>query len=189
MKKVTIPPGVSGEWRVERKYIERNPFQFGSRVVPSGEYTAIFRGSTLVMSDTPDEMRDHHHAVDMAHGKCLVAGLGIGMVLQAICEMGCVSDVTCVEISSDVLSLVQPHYDAMFPGKIKFINASIFDFKPKEKFDWAWFDIWDTICADNLDEMRRLHRKFARSAKWKGSWARELCESQEREWKRNNRLW
>lgn len=182
MDKVTVPTGSKGEWVIERRTIKRNPFCFSPRFVPDGEYTGILRNGKLVMSDTPDEMRDHSHAVYCANGKCLVAGLGIGMVLQAICKKKEVKSVDVVEISQDVIDLVSPHYSAMFPGKINFICSSIFDFKMNkgESYDWAWFDIWDDICSNNLKEMELLARRFGRKIKWKGYWAKELCKRRDR---------
>ncbi len=42
----------------------------------------------------------------------------------------------------------------------------------------AWFDIWDDLCTDNLEQMKILHRKFARKAAWKGSWGKEFLQYQ-----------
>ena len=159
------------------------------RYVPDGEYTFLYRGNTLVMSDTPNEKRDHYKAIYNAKGRCLIAGLGIGMVLNAIAQKEEVTHIDVVELSSEVIQLVAPYYLKLYPNKITFHNYSIFDWKPEKntKYDMAWFDIWDNLCIDNLEEMSKLHRKFGKSAKWKGSWGKELLQY-ERE-KEKNRYW
>ena len=138
----------------------------------------------MVMSDTPDEIRDHLGAIYMAKGRCLVVGLGIGMVAQAMLRKPEVEHVTIVEKSSDVIQLVGPWLTAKFPGRVTIVEADIFEWKPPKGERWtvAWFDIWDEICADNLPEMTTLHRRFARRVDWKGSWGRVQALRQERRW-------
>lgn len=94
--------------------------------------------------------------------------------LNAVAMKECVSHIDVVEISQDVIDLVLPHYSALYPGKIECHCASIFDWKPAKGvvYDMAWFDIWNDLCTDNLKAMEQLHRKFARKAKWKGSWGK-----------------
>lgn len=191
IEKVTVPEGESGNWRIEKKTMEPNPM-FAARLAVQGRsyrpgtYTMLYRGNTLVMSDTPDEMRDHYPAVYHAKGHCLIVGLGIGMVLNAVAQNDSVEHITVVEQSEDVLILVKDHYDKMYPGKITFINADIFEWKPEKDsfFDMAWYDIWDDMFEDNLEEMKKLHRKFGRKTGWQGSWGRDYIESMIR---RNNR--
>jgi hypothetical protein len=157
----------------------------GGRYTPDGTYTFLYRGNTLVMSDTPDEKRDHYDAVLKATGNCLIAGLGIGMVLNAIALKQSVEHIDVIEISQEVIDLVSGYYDKLYPGKITFHCVSIFDYKPVKgmKYDMAWFDIWDTLCEDNLEEMATLHRKYGKCATWKGSWGKEYLQYQRR---RNN---
>lgn len=131
------------------------------------------------MSDTPQEMRDHYVAVVNARGSCLINGLGLGMVLKAVLKKPEVADVTVVEISSEVLEMVSPHYQ---DHRVTFVHASAFDYRPPKgkRYAMVWHDIWDFICADNIPEMQRLHRKYGRRADWQGSWARSQCERHNR---------
>ena len=179
IEKASIPEGVSGVWRVERfktDGIGAMMYAMKGRGMPAGEeFTRLMRGRTLVMSDTPAEMRDHVGAVVKAKGSCLINGLGIGMVLRAILRKDCVTDVTVVEASQDVLDLVSPHYQ---DSRVTFVKSCAFDYKPPKgkRYDMVWHDIWDDICADNLPDMHRLHRKYGKRADWQGSWCRHLCE-------------
>jgi spermidine synthase len=181
---VTIPEGQSGIWRVERFTISEEAAQFqslrmafkgGGRTARAGIYTRLMRGGTLVMSDTWDEKRDHYWFVRQARGRVLVNGLGIGMVLNALLLKQDIEHVTVVEKSPDVIALVAAHYAC---PRFTVVEADALEYRPPvgERFGAVWHDIWDDICADNLPEMHRLHRRYGRRADWQGSWARELCE-------------
>ena len=113
MEKVELPEMQAGNWRVEKFRADAAgglAYALKGRGVPAGEeFTRLMRGGTLVMSDTPSEMRDHFYAVHKATGSCLLNGLGIGMVLKAILAKKEVTDVTVVELSEEVLQMVAPH--------------------------------------------------------------------------------
>lgn len=177
MEKVCLPECKSGAWRVEHFTVDRTDFNslVRGRGVPLGQtFTRLMRGNTLVMSDTPAEMRDHYSAVQRAKGSCLLNGLGIGMVLKNILLKPEVEDVTVVEISQEVIDIISPHYQ---DSRVTFVCASAFDFKPPKgkKYSMVWHDIWDYSCSDNLKEMEKLHRKYGRRTEWQGSWCREQC--------------
>lgn len=185
---VDVPEGVSGNWSISRFTVSEKDASLGAtlalysgsgggRFVPEGTYTGLYRGREPIMTDTPDEIRDHARFMHRSKGDVLIAGLGLGMVLQGCAVKDDVRTVTVVEKSTDVIALVEAHYKAKpFGHKVTIINADIFEWKPEKgvKFDYAWFDIWDGLCTDNLDEMATLNRKFARICPEKGSWGREL---------------
>lgn len=182
---VCVPEGAAGAWRVERFTISEDQadvsniemmFRPGGRRIRSGSYTRLMRGSQLVMSDTPDEKRDHAWFVREARGDVLINGLGLGMVLGAVLRKLEVSSVTVVERSADVIKLVGPSYLA--DRRVTIVQGDAFAWKPPTgvRYGAVWHDIWDDICSDNLPQMHRLHRRYGRRADWQGSWARELCE-------------
>ena len=191
--KVDIPVGKKGEWTIDKFTTEF--FHFGyalaGRPVPKGEtYTRLCRGSTLVMSDTPAEQKDHEGFYNRAAGEVLIAGLGIGMILEAVAKKPEVKRVTVVEVSQDLIDLVWPTYQARYGDKIQIVCADINSWRPASghRYDCAWFDIWDNISPDNLPEMARLHRRFSRSAAWRGSWAKTLCQRMNREEKADEHI-
>ena len=178
MMKVNIPEGQIGEWKVERFLVDRLDYHAlpKGRGVPKGEtFTRLKRGGTLVMSDTPAEQMDHYEIIYKAKGNVLLAGLGIGMVLDAVAKKDEVTHVTVVEVAKEVIDLVWPHYKSLYGDKIEVVNESILTWKPQTDayYDCAWYDIWDNICLDNLSDMTKLHRKFAKKTGWQGSWARD----------------
>jgi spermidine synthase len=97
------------------------------------------------------------------------------MVLNAALRKPEVEHVTVVEQSEDVIKLVASHYEG---PRVTIVHADAMTYQPPTgaKFGAVWHDIWDDICADNLDEMKILHRRYGRRTVWQGSWARELCE-------------
>lgn len=186
--KVTVPEGNSGAWAVtkftvgkEEAEIERFRAIFSSnrgRGVPEGTYTRLTRGGQVIMSDTPDEIRDHAYMIREATGHILINGLGLGVVLQACLRKPTVIKATVVEASEDVIALVAPHYRAMFGERLEIINADAYEWKPPKgvRYGAVWHDIWDNICVDNLEGMKKLHRKYGSRCDWQGSWARGWCE-------------
>lgn len=154
------------------------------RHVPANDYVGLYHRGSVVMSNTPDEVRDHFEPIIAARelgGHCLVNGLGLGMVSNAMLLAGA-EHVTVVEISADVIALVGPHWTERWGERLDVVEADAFEYQPPRgtRYSYVWHDIWPTICADNLDEMTRLHRKYGRRCARQGSWARYRCERQRR---------
>ncbi len=186
--KVDVPPGKIGNCEVLQFTVSKadesmgriRAMSHGGRYVPAGEYTGLYIRNQLVMSDTPDEIGDHLRPIHHATGNVLINGLGIGVVLQGIAEKSDVTHVTVVEISQNVIDLVFPHYFKKFGNKIECICADAFEFKPPKgiRYNYVWHDIWDALCSDNLEGMKKLHRKYGRISDQQASWGREICEHQ-----------
>lgn len=195
---VTVPEGESGNWRIERFSVAEIDLKLynlrlafnsgqGGRLMVPGEYTRLMRGRELVMSDTRAEIRDHAtviHQISQAK-TVMIAGLGLGMVLNAALTSPSVEAVKVFEISGDVIDLTEEHYRqiAQKNGKLLIIFVNdIFDVKPysdnSEHFDVVWFDIWDHISADNWEGMKKLKRTWRRHAEWMGCWCESECRYQ-----------
>jgi hypothetical protein len=202
-----LPEGECGEWsirrfRVAREHVWRQIVEVcnSGRYVPPGYYTGLFRRLPspiggkqweIIMSDTPDEIKDIMHPVIHARGKVLIAGLGLGVVLNALAMKSNTTHITVIEQSSDVLTLVREHYGNKYPGKITFIQANIFEWKPpkNERWNYAWFDIWDTLNLANLPQMAHLHRRFCRKADQYGSWGQKFLQREARRHRAPSRIW
>jgi Spermine/spermidine synthase domain len=186
-----IPEGVSGPWRIERKDVEVG-LSFSARSTPAGRYTGLIherRG--LMMSDTPDEMRDHSQFFYECHrrgGRIIIGGLGIGMVLQSVLRLPNVEHVDVIEIDEDVIKLTSPAFAGdIQAGRLTIHHADIFEktWKPGTRWNVAWWDIWIDICVDNLPEMTKIHRKYGRRVDWQDSWCKGLTEYHRDRNKRN----
>jgi hypothetical protein len=190
-----IPEGESGAYRIEHFTVSPEASRMTAirawrdEYVPAGDYTRLMRGQTVVMSDTPMELRTNREIIEAAHGKVLLNGLGIGMVLRRILDKPEVAHVTVVELSGDVIKLVGPSFAS--DPRVTIIHANALEYVPPagERFDAVWHDIWDNICADNLDDMKLLHRRYGRRTAWQASWRRDDCEYQARQWKAQERAW
>ena len=68
--------------------------------------------------------------------------------------------------------------ETTFDCKLNIICADALEWKPPKgtRYNAVWHDIWDNICGDNLDDMKKLHRKYGRRTNWQGSWCRDQCE-------------
>jgi len=189
IQKVDLPENTSGPWSLQKFEISEQSADlynlrcsingYGSRQVEAGTYTKLIRENERepMMSDTPAEMRDHLEAVRMAKGHCLVAGLGLGMVAEAMLRKKEVDYVTVIEIDENIIELVYPTLDERWGDKLAVIHADIFEWKPPrgQRYGACWFDIWPTICEDNLPEMATLHRKYGKRTDWQGSWCKYEC--------------
>lgn len=176
-----LPDGVSGNWRIETFEVPKEDFSQiismlkTGRGVAAGIYKRLKRDETVVMSNTPDEIRDFSHFTRHANGSVLINGLGLGCVVKVLLDKPEITKITVIEKSRDVINLVLPHFN---DNRLNVIHADAFEYVPpkSERFDAVWHDIWDYICADNLKEMSTLHRKYSRKAEWQDSWAKPQCQ-------------
>jgi hypothetical protein len=201
-----LKPGVRGDAKVEfyevtqgganlhnlRQAIHGTP----EMAISPGMYTKLIVGGELMMSDAPYEARSNTDIIRMARGKVLIAGLGLGMILVPILRKRNVSHVTIVEQSAGVIHLVEPGLERWWnhqatigahPAPFEVSCGDIFKWVPPEKakYDTIYFDIWPTICTDNLKEIATLKRRFGKYRKpdaWMGAWVeKELRTLKRRE--------
>jgi hypothetical protein len=184
-----VPDGRSGDWSIDTFTISpdaakmdalRGLFNGSGRYATAGTYQRLLRGRTVVMSNTPDEIRDHYPLKYNATGHVLINGLGLGMCIEMIRHSEDVTRITVIENSKDVITLVAPTYRA--DPKVEIIHADAYDYQPPKgiRYGAVWHDIWDAICTDNLPEMARLHRKYGRRTDWQGSWMKPYLQREAR---------
>ena len=180
-----VPDGESGGWKIDTFSVSEDEAKLdrvmsGFRAVRPGTYKRLSRGKTVVMSDTPSELRDHLWLFQMMKeaDSALIHGLGIGCAVNAAIMHG-VKTIDVVELSPDVIELVGPHYLAKAASAgvdltIHEGDALTYRFPVGRRWGIAWHDIWDFISEENLEGMKLLHRRYGRRVDWQGSWAREL---------------
>jgi spermidine synthase len=120
------------------------------------------KNGKVIMADTEMERRTNKHFLLYANGDVLIGGLGLGMILLAAQAKKEVNSITVVERHQEVIDLVVPQLP--LNGKVNVICGDIFEWYPpvSVKYDTMYFDVWDSICGDNYEEMKTLHRRFAR---------------------------
>lgn len=117
-------------------------------------------GGTTFMNDTSFEHVTNAELVRHAHGRVLIAGLGIGMVLWPIAAKHDVTEIVVIEKSPDVIALVGDHVPR---GKVRIIAADINEWRPEpeERFNVVWFDHDCTYTVAKLRaELRGVFRAF-----------------------------
>ena len=191
---VRVKPGAAAHFRIDeftvtaeyaRAFNRREMWNRTRRFIQPGTYTKLSgTGRGVIMSNTPAEINDHREAVDLAHGDVFIAGLGIGMVLEAILSKGdAVRSITVLEKEPEVIGLTAPYYAG--EPKVSILCGDAFNpsaaLPVGKRFDFLYFDIWDSICGDNYAEMKNLNREY-RIYKAKGAktlfWCRDLCKRQ-----------
>ncbi len=146
------------------------------QAIPEGRYAKLVVGGELMMTDTPMEQRTNYELIRRAKGEVLIAGLGVGMVLEPLLANPKVTSILVIEKFKDVIDLVAPAFkEAMDEERLHIINEDIFKFRPQD--EWAWdtiyFDIWPTVCGDNLPGMKQHHTAFKfhlADGGWMSSW-------------------
>lgn len=189
-----LPVGKLGTTEIDRFVISseealhiraRQIMNYDTRLIEAGTYTRLSildeRGkSHCVMSDTPAEKSDHWYAVQNAHGRIHINGLGIGMVLNACLLKSEVEHATVLEINPEVIALVAPHYQQKFGDRLEIIQGDALTFRPERdsRYGMVWHDIWITPDEVAYEQMKLLRRRWGRHAEWQGSWAkRRACET------------
>lgn len=183
---IDVPDGISGEWEVKSFSVSEEDAKitamraaFGKRrdYVPPGNYKYLKRHGETIMSNTPSEIQDFIYFVNRAEGRVLVNGLGIGVLLKALLNKPEITHITVIEKSEDVIELVAPTY--LKDKRVNIICADALEYFPEKgiKYDFAWHDIWDAICSDNLPEMKLLHRRYGKRVSYQESWCRQECET------------
>ena len=150
-----------------------------------GDYVRLSVGNELVMSDTPMERISNTTFVQKANGRVLIAGLGLGMIINNIVDKDDVTEVIVIEKHQDVIDLIEPK---IAHSKLKVICSDIFDWKPQkgEKFDTIYFDIWAEITEENLTEIKLLHNRYkgnlnrVNPRSWMNSWMKEYLQKRKK---------
>ena len=181
---IKVPDGISGDWEVSTFTVQASELsqrisklQTG-RGVPEGTYKRLTRCGEVIVSNTPDEIWDFSMFLRYrATGKVLINGLGLGVLVQGLLEKPDITEITIIEKSEDVIKLSGPTY--LKDERVNIIHADAFEYKPPKGklYDAVWHDIWDYITSENIPEMKKLHRKYGRFAKYQESWCRKVCET------------
>ena len=200
-----VPEGAHGNVKIQHLEVNKKDSDFtrlrasighAGEYVPEGKYCRMLIDGHVVMSDTQEEKSSNYAVAYAAHGNVLIAGLGLGMILCPILRNPKVRSVTVIEKNPSVVLLVGA---GRFPNKEKLtvVNADIFEWEPSkgDKYETVYFDIWQDICTDNLVEVTKLKRKFAKNLNrqdaeaWMGAWKEDYLRRRIRQERRNDTRW
>ena len=152
---VNVPNGVSGNFKVV-----------------GGDQTVLYQNIgdkwMNIMDDSDIEAEQATAFLSAATGDVLLAGLGLGMVLQPLIDNQNVTSITIVEKYQEVIDLVSPHI--VSSKIINIINDDIYTWTPDKNYDVAWFDSYvypqdgDEPLGDYLIDMTNKYRTVVGSA-------------------------
>ena len=171
-----IPESNVGDYRVENFTISKEEAELYStmatynrdylgRMLRAGKFCRLMCKSEVLMSDTDAERSTNYEVIRAAHGEVLIAGLGLGLIVIPICRKKEVQKITVVEVSEEVISLVEPHLRKFLGGdadKLEIVHSDIHEFKTSKKYNVIYFDIWNNISGDEYPETKTLHKLFSK---------------------------
>lgn len=154
-----LKDGKVGDFELSHFEIEENNLYAMFHGIPSGKFIRLTRRGEVVMSDTDMEKRTNSGFVRNAHGKVLIGGLGIGLILLAIQDKEEVEQITVVEKNKEVIELIGNQLP--LNSKVTIVNDDVFEYKPLLKYNTIYMDIWGYINKDIYHEqMKPLIRRY-----------------------------
>ncbi len=138
------------------------------RRVYAGEYIRMTQGSSVVMSNTPDELQDMMPLAAHARDHVLINGLGLGGTVFMCLMFKSVERITVIEINANLIDRVGP----LFDDRVEIIHDDALTYTPPKgvRYGAVWHDIWSDISTDNLQEITKLKRKYGRRTDWQQAW-------------------
>lgn len=128
--------------------------------IPIGTYIRLRVSNKLMMSNTPMEMATNLSFLLNAHGKVLIGGLGIGLIILPLLENENVEHITVIEKSQDVIDLVNSQLN-LPKDKVTVICDDVYNFQVEGHYNCIYMDIWPGISRDIYeDEMLVLQEKY-----------------------------
>jgi len=125
-------------------------------------YTRLFIDGRLWMTDAEFEIYTNQDFVNRAFGHVLIAGLGLGLIIEPLLKQSDVASVTVLERSADVIALIGPLYDN---PKLTIVEADVHTWEPPaKKYHFVYFDIWpDVPNSDQAAEIAALKKRYRKS--------------------------
>ena len=111
-------------------------------------YPAVLEGGREWMTLMPNETNTTKPALDVARGKVLTYGLGLGYFAYMASIKDEVTSVTVVERSEDAIALFKEHILPQFPDpqKVTVVHSDAFEFAEKQMengaYDMVFTDLW-----------------------------------------------
>lgn len=189
-----VPEGTLGEVQVEHFTFTKEESDFTKfraafghphEFCPPGRYARLLVNGQIWMTDTKMERDSNREVLFEARGQVLLGGLGLGMVAAGLLLNPTIEHITVVERHPHVLALVGPalwrweKQTFLRAGRLELVSGDIFDWTPPRgvRYDAIYLDVWQDICRDNLDEVRRLKARYRRrlaKGGWIGAWMEDL---------------
>ncbi|MBU6231567.1 class I SAM-dependent methyltransferase [Patescibacteria group bacterium] len=146
-------------------------FDYFKAEAPLTDIQLKIRGKTWMVSD-PLHWKSMLEHADKYHGHVLCAGLGLGLIIHALCDNRRVKQITVIERERDVINLVGPQLPR--DNRIKILHGDFWDLDPwvMDKVDGVFYDlfvgdgpklypqalrVWFQLHEKWPDAVRRIH--------------------------------
>jgi len=136
-----------GRWAIKKVPAERLVLEHDERGV--------------IMSNDPHEMLSIGAATTRAHNHTVVAGLGLGLVVDALLKTPAVSLITVIESHRDIIEMVGGKYIGVERVSIVLGDARTMD--PKwidPPPDYVYLDIWDDDSGDTYRDRVAVRERW-----------------------------
>jgi len=107
--------------------------------------TATAQSPSVIMSDEPYEVASLIPFMEVAYGKVLITGLGLGVALSMLAPKEAVTHITVIENSSDVIKLTGTYWKACLGDRLRIVEMDAYLWDSDEEFDCAFHDMIDTM--------------------------------------------
>ncbi len=118
------------------------------------------------MSLTPAEMMSQRSGIQMAEGKVLIGGLGLGWFLRKVCEKESVKEVIVVDRSEELLSWYGHYLCGRFPKVTEVICDDVYNHIGRHGDCQYLLDIWPTYAGARHDSRLIAARKEVGDRLW-----------------------
>lgn len=170
-----LAPKRFGPWTIRRFSREE--------VVRRGEAdearTVLYRLGDVVMEDGVRELRRHLPIWLAAHGRVLVAGLGLGCVVRGLLASPRVEHVDVVEIDAGIMRVVGAEFASNPRVRLHHGDALTYEFPAGTRWNCAWYDILTRCASEHVLHAALFHRYrgcIARQGAWQfPRWAKRLA--------------
>lgn len=116
----------------------------------------------VIMSDTPMEVLTNTKALEtsLKASTVLIGGLGLAMLPMAINICNPEVDVTIIELSEELASLILSVTSKHLISKVVIADVFKYEIPEGNKFDYIYMDIWNEVSSDNADDMAALYEIY-----------------------------
>lgn len=155
-----------GPWVIDEAEAAAMPLACPVEWTGQGVYTRLSNAAHVhVMSDIDSELVEHLRLIDIAHGRVLITGLGLGLMPAALLATGRVEHIDIVEIASEVIDLVLP---SIADPCITVHHADAYEWDAVGRvWDFAWHDLmYSDIMPGPSFELLKARYKARQHLQW-----------------------
>ncbi len=126
-------------------------------------FPTVLENDNEWMTLSPVDLDTCVDAIELAKGKVVTFGLGLGYYTYRVSQKPEVEQITVVDKSEDVIGMFEKYILPQFPHreKVKIVHADAFEYAkkqmPRENFSLAFMDTWRDV-SDGFDMYLRMKK-------------------------------